>query len=100
MPKDTSVVLAEERKGKDSRYISLSVQSNGAIRVYGSDIGPIAESAWGRDEYEFWLDIEKDAITKLAFELLREKLQGNLSAVADLKTFCEHRGIATEFNSW
>lgn len=64
---------------------------------YGSDV----EEYWGNDEYEYYLIIEKDYVTKFAIEILimgfnsEEKL-----TLYDLKVACDEKGIKYSTNTW
>jgi hypothetical protein len=40
------------------------------------------------------------SVSKLAFELLREKFAGQLGAVDAFRNWCKTRGVEHEFDSW
>ena len=57
---------------------------------YGSDV----EEYWGNDEYEYYLIIEKDYVTKFAIEFLIMGFNSEEKfTLHDLKDTCDEKGI-------
>ena len=66
------------------------------------DAGPGVQQFWqsGEDEYEFWVDVPAKALRTLIFALLKDKYEGNLEAVKELRSFCEENNVAHKFMQW
>ena len=88
------------QEGKNFRSVRLALDEDGTIRMDTQDIGPATGEFWGEDEYEFWVRIPPASVSKLAFELLREKFAGQLGAVDAFRDWCKVQGIEHEFDSW
>jgi hypothetical protein len=99
LEKVTTVQLAKQ-EGTESRSVRLHIGRDGTIRMDAHDMGPIVEQIWNHEDYEFSVQVPASAVGKLAFELLRDKFSGNLSAVDEFRSFCAERGILHEFYSW
>jgi hypothetical protein len=96
----SETVEIARQEGKNFRSVRLSLAEDGAIKMDTQDIGGATDEFWGEDEYEFWVNIPREAVAKLAFELLREKFAGQLGAVDALRGWCKVHGIEHEFGSW
>lgn len=92
--------LASQTTRAESRKVSLLLQQDGSIQVSTLDVGPTALRTWGSDDYEFWVTVPPDAVGALAFELLRERLNGKLDGTDCLTQFCEANGVSQEWGSW
>jgi hypothetical protein len=88
------------QEGTEFRSVRLTTEDDGAIAMDAQDIGPRVTEIWGDTDYEFWVRIEPAALSKLAFELLREKFAGQPGAVTALRDWCKAHGIEHEFGSW
>ena len=99
MEKATTVQLAKQ-ESTEYRSVRLHIGSDGTIRLDAHDMGPNVERVWDHEDYEFSVQVPASAVGKLAFELLRDKFSGNLSAVDEFRSFCAERGILHEFYSW
>jgi hypothetical protein len=82
------------------RSVRLAVEEDGAIKMDAQDIGPTVTQIWGDDDYEFWVRVPAVSVSKLAFELLREKFTGQLGAVDAFREWCKAHGVEHEFESW
>jgi len=80
--------------GPEKRLVTLSVGPDG-VELGALDAGPLVQQTWGRDYYEFWVDVPADEIHNLLFALLRERYAGRNDAVDEFRTFCEKEGINT-----
>ncbi|MBV8537703.1 MAG: hypothetical protein JO128_19065 [Alphaproteobacteria bacterium] len=98
MAKDVIEIARQE--GAEFRSVRLGVEDGGAIQLAAQDIGPKVAAIMGNEEYEFWVRVEPPALSKLAFELLREKFAGQLRAVDTFRDWCKAHGIEHEFGSW
>ena len=85
--------------GPEKRLVTLSVGPDG-IELGVLDAGPLVQQAWGRDYYEFWVDVPADEIHNLLIALLRERYAGRNDAVDEFRTFCEKEEIKHEWGSW
>ena len=96
---ETEIELAS-LTGPESRAVLLQLQDDGALRLHAYDRGATARLTFGRDEYEFWVTVPKDAVARLAFELLRDKFAGRIQAVTELRDYCKSREILNTFDTW
>jgi hypothetical protein len=94
------VIEIARQEGTEFRSVRLALEDDGAIRMDAQDIGPIVTQIWGDDDYEFWVRVPSALVSKLAFELLREKFAGQLDAVDSFRNWCKTRGVEHEFDSW
>jgi hypothetical protein len=94
------VIEIARQEGTELRSVRLSVEEDGAIKMDAQDIGPTVTQIWGEDEYEFWVRVPSASVSKLAFELLREKFKGQLGAVDAFRDWCKAHGVEHEFGSW
>jgi len=94
------VIEIARQEGTEFRSVRLSVEEDGAIKMDAQDIGPTVTQIWGEDEYEFWVRVPSASVSKLAFELLREKFMGQLGAVDAFRDWCKAHGVEHEFGSW
>ena len=88
------------QEGTEFRSVRLALEDDGAIKMDAQDIGPIVTQIWGDDDYEFWVRVPSVSVSKLAFELLREKFAGQLGAVDAFRDWCKAHGVEHEFDSW
>jgi len=88
------------QEGTEFRSVHLILEDDGAIKLDAQDIGPTVTRIWGDDEYEFWVRVPPASVSKLAFELLREKFTGQLGAVDAFRDWCKTHGVEHEFDSW
>jgi hypothetical protein len=65
---------------ENSVVIWLRLCQDGAIHIDGQDMGPLVERTWEHDDHDYSVIVPAAAVPKLAFELLRERFTGNLSA--------------------
>ena len=72
------VIEIARQEGTNFRRVDLRLEEGGAIVLEGQDMGPIVEEVWGDSDYEFWVRVEPASLSKLAYELLREKFAGRL----------------------
>lgn len=96
----SQTVEIARQEGKNFRSVRLTLGEDGAIKMETQDMGAATSEVWGEDEYEFWVRIAPTAVSKLAFELLREKFAGQPGATDALRDWCKAHGIEHEFGSW
>jgi hypothetical protein len=87
-------------EGPEARSVRLQLQADGGVRLHAYDRGSTARLTFGRDEYEFWVTVPPEAVSRLAFELLRDKFAGRLQAVTEFRDFCKSREIVNKFDTW
>ena len=88
------------QEGSEFRSVTLALENDGAIKMDAQDIGPTVTQIWGDDDYEFWVRVPSASVSKLAFELLREKFTGQLGAVDAFRDWCKAHSVEHEFDSW
>ena len=98
MPSDAIEIARQE--GTEFRSVRLALEDDGAIKMDAQDMGPTVTQIWGDDDYEFWVRVPPASVSKLAFELLREKFSGQLGAVDAFREWCRAHGVQHEFDSW
>jgi hypothetical protein len=89
------------RRGDEGGVIATWIElENGSIRVERFDTGPAPQRMLGGD-YERTVELTlPDAIAKLCFFLLSEKLTGNLNAASELASICKQHDIDYDDRSW
>jgi hypothetical protein len=100
MEDDLKTIELAREDGKDSRVLWLRLHHDGTISIDGQDMGPLVKRVWDHDDYEYSVTVPAAAVQALAFELLRERFTGKLSAVTELREFCQQHSIPSEFWSW
>jgi hypothetical protein len=95
---ENEVELARQ-EGAEFRSVQLQLQADGAIRLHAYDKGATATLTLGRAEYEFWVTIPPEAVSRLAFVLMQERFQGRLQAVTEFRDFCKSHEIVNEFDT-
>ncbi|HLZ05728.1 MAG TPA: hypothetical protein VKR55_26695 [Bradyrhizobium sp.] len=96
----SQVLEIARQGGAEFRSVRLSFDDDGTIKMEAQDIGPSVTRIWGDGDYEFWVRVPPASVTKLAFELLREKFSGQLNAVDGFRDWCKTHGVQHEFDSW
>jgi hypothetical protein len=94
------VIEIARQEGTEFRSVHLTLEDDGGIEMGAQDIGPMVTQIWGDDDYEFWVRVPSAAVSKLAFELLREKFSGQLGAVDAFRNWCKAHDVQHEFDSW
>jgi len=96
----SKMIEIARQEGAEFRSVHLAVEDDGAIKMDAQDIGPTVAQIWGDDDYEFWVRVPPASVSKLAFELLREKFAGQLGAVDAFRNWCKAHDVQYEFDSW
>lgn len=96
----SQVIEIARRDGTEFRRVDLMLKDDGAIVLEGQDIGPTVEEVWGDTDYEYWVRVASPSLSKLAFELLREKFAGRLDAVTAFRDWCRAHGVEHEFGNY
>jgi hypothetical protein len=63
-------------------------------------MGASLEAVWGADDSEITLHLRGDAVARLAFVLLCERVQGQRGGLERLAALCEQHGIEAELACW
>ncbi|QYK01058.1 hypothetical protein [Shewanella psychrotolerans] len=63
--KKSKVILREERKSRDYRFLSAEINENGDLVFVGQDLGDSVEGAYGYTEYEWCWTVKEAEIPKL-----------------------------------
>jgi len=93
-------IATQTTNPREQRWVSLELREDGAIQMFTSDVSQTALATWGREDYDFWVIIPPEAISLLAFELLRERFAGRAGATDELREFCKAGNIAHEWQSY
>ncbi|HEY1633092.1 MAG TPA: hypothetical protein VGF56_17385 [Rhizomicrobium sp.] len=99
MTADNSIELARD-DGPEFRSVRLALEESGALLMDAQDMGPNVRKTFDEGDYEFWVRVGREGLSKLAFELLKDRFAGRIDAVDELRRYCQERGIAHEFDSW
>jgi hypothetical protein len=91
----------ETSKGEEVRTTQAEFLKDGTLRVSGADFGPLVETWWGDDDYEYWMEIAPEDSKELLLLILREAFNAGLKLTfTSLKELCEANGINPKFDSW
>ena len=96
----SNIIEIARQEGTEFRSVHLTLEDDGAIKMDAQDIGPTVTQIWGDGDYQFWVRVPSASVSKLAFELLREKFAGQLGAVDAFRDWCKAHGVEHEFDSW
>ena len=77
-------------EGPEKQLVTVSVGPDG-VDLGALDSGPLVQQAWGRDYYEFWVDVPAGEIHNLLFALLRERYAGRNDAVDEFRLFAKRK---------
>jgi len=64
------------------------------------EMGAAPEAAWGADDREVTLQLSGDALTRLAFAMLCEQLQGRADGFEQLLALSERHGLEPRLACW
>jgi hypothetical protein len=94
------IIELARQQGTEFRSVRLAIEDEGGIRLEAQDMGPSVEKIWDDSDYEFGVRVAQASLPKLAYELLREKFEGQPGAVGTFRDWCKSHGIEHEFYSW
>jgi hypothetical protein len=94
----TKIADHKYRECHSSTYLTL--KNDGGIKLDTEDSGEFVTKSWGKDDYEYWVDVPAATVGKLAYELLAEKYEGDGKAVDKFRTWCEQHGVEHKFWTW
>ena len=63
------IVLRNERRGRDTRHLSATLDRRGVLTIEGHDLGPGTSPVSDDGEYEYFHRIEKKDVPRLVREL-------------------------------
>ncbi len=110
---------SKKRRGADddSRIISVEISDEGDLNFSASDDGPLVQSIFHRDDYDFGVIVEKKSKEKLLrclleevksvpppvqmkndrdkllLDLLQRRYNGDSTAVDKFQSFCKQNGV-------
>lgn len=97
-------IYREEREGAQGREVSsiaCKFLDNGALRLEGYDLGPSVERLLGDSDYEYWIEIAADDLTRFTQILLREVFNKSEKLTLErLRDLCHAHGIDPHFGTW
>ena len=97
--KHKKVQLYEER-GETSRYIDAKITEDGALVIFGQDVGKLPQEFWGDADYEFWVHVPAQYKDDVLLALLEKLYAGNPKAVDEFRDFMRSRAIPVKFDTW
>ncbi|MDT7816216.1 MAG: hypothetical protein QOJ42_6132 [Acidobacteriaceae bacterium] len=92
--------IATQDMAAEKRSVSLEPKEDGSIEMFTSDTGETALATWNKEDYDFWVTVPPEAISLLAFELLRERFAGRVEATDELRELCKAGNVAHEWQSY
>lgn len=104
-----TVVLRNERKGKDQRHLRAYLDEEGNLVVEGQDLGPSTAVVSDDGEYEYRKRIAADDVASLRSVLnigddvdILDELARNWSGPAsyELERRIRESGVPVQFSSW
>lgn len=87
------------QEGKGFRSLRVDCDGTG-LRISGQDLGEYVRQFFGKDEYEFWVDVPREAVADLAMALIRHHYAGREKAVDEIRDLCEKYGVEHKFQTW
>lgn len=122
---ENSIHISRTELLDSTKAIDAYLNSDGSLRLKGTESGELVKRWWGEDDYEYWVDVPASEIGRLVLRLLREKggdepsvdipsseigrlvllllkerFHGNTRAVEEFKKFCESNDVAHRFHYW
>ena len=94
-----SIELARQ-EGASFRSIILARMPDGTLDLSAQDMGPTVRALYDDGDYEFGIRIAPEDLARFAFALIRAHYQGDLDAVAKLRTLADSEGIPAHFWSY
>ncbi len=95
VPEDRLIRSVDLRTDHDS-LLSASIRADGALELYGSDVGPFVRSLWGSDEYEYWWRVRKEYKDTVLLWLIKERF----ASETDFQAWLKEHDIPSSFGSW
>jgi len=92
---------ASDREQQDSRWVYLERLPDNGWRVHEDNMGATAKRMFGRDETEWWINIQDtDALAFFAFIAEQAFKGGKPMVLVDLKRLLTEKGIPFESGTW
>jgi hypothetical protein len=86
--------------GDRYRQLTLTLGTSGDLTLTSHEMGASLEAVWGADDSETTLHLRGEAVVRLAFVLLCERVQGQRDGLERLAALCEQHGIEAELACW
>lgn len=90
------ISLNESRTETDAVSLFAKIDEIGNLVLEGYDIGETPKNFWGKDEYEYWLTINKKYKDSILLLLIKDRFNSDTK----FKQWLDERGIPSEFYSW
>ena len=90
------VTLRERRTADDLSRLEAILKENGDLVLEGYDLGDVVKEAWGDDDYEYWLTVNKEHVLKVLLELIKDQF----TTSSGFRKWLESKDIPSEFDSW
>jgi hypothetical protein len=95
----TTLELSPRSDGARYRRVSLALEDGELVLAY-HDLGASLEAAWGVDDEEITIRIERNQLARLAVALVAERLVAGNDPVRRLADLCDEHGVDYRAACW
>lgn len=99
-----SVMIYEDTEGPEKRWVYLKRQKGNLWRIHEYNLGPMGLKMFGKEENEWWIDIEDKNLLNLFSTILEHSFSDSNSKVpmelSSLKTVLASKSIPFESGTW
>ena len=101
LEKSLSYKKWETERGTEGQHFSVSRSEDGLWRIHEDSWGPTGVSFFGKEDNEWWLDLDQENMDLLTLELLRLVMNGtNPLTIPRLQEVMDSNGIKYEKGCW
>jgi len=86
--------------GARYRQLSLTLDSGGGLTLTFHEMGASLEAAWGADDNEVSVALDRDALARLALALIAERLDGRSDGLERLQALCQRHAVDYKLACW
>jgi hypothetical protein len=91
----------ENQKGTEGQHFSVSRDENGMWRIHEDSWGPTGLDFFGKEDNEWWLDLDQENMDLLSLELLKLVMNGTSPlTITGLQDVMDSNGIKYEKGGW
>jgi len=99
-----SVMIYEDTEGPEKRWVYLERQKENLWRIHEDNLGPMGLKMFGKEENEWWIDIEDENLLNLFSVIFEHSFNDSNSKVpmklSSLKTVLLSKGIPFKSGTW
>ena len=99
-----SVMIYKDTEGPEKRWVYLKRQKGNLWRIHEDNLGPMGLKMFGKEENEWWIDIEDKNLLNLFSVILEHSFSDNQSKepmkLSSLKTILVSKSIPFESGTW